>query len=89
MTITCIYPEDMSVLENKLIDTLTDIAIQKFTSEEIDLIVILAIILVVFAFSSMSVINAMGLFMFWGWIVTVLGNLIFTIPYLYIIKDKE
>ena len=57
--------------------------------EKIDLIVILAIILVVFAFSSMSVINAMGLFMFWGWIVTVLGNLIFTIPYLYIIKDKE
>ena len=39
MTITCIYPEDMSILENKLIDTLTDIAIQKFTSEEIDLIV--------------------------------------------------
>ena len=35
MTITCIYPEDMSILENKLIDTLTDIAIQKFTSEEI------------------------------------------------------
>ena len=40
MTITCIYPEDMSILENKLIDTLTDIAIQKFTSEEIDLIVL-------------------------------------------------
>ena len=39
VTITCIYPEDMSILENKLIDTLTDIAIQKFTSEEIDLIV--------------------------------------------------
>ena len=39
MIITCIYPEDMSILENKLIDTLTDIAIQKFTSEEIDLIV--------------------------------------------------
>ena len=39
MTITCIYPEYMSILENKLIDTLTDIAIQKFTSEEIDLIV--------------------------------------------------
>ena len=29
----------MSILENKLIDTLTDIAIQKFTSEVIDLIV--------------------------------------------------
>lgn len=57
--------------------------------EKIDLIVILAIIFVVFAFSSMSVINAMGLFMFWGWSVTLLGNLIFTVPYLYIIKDKE
>ena len=39
MTITCIYPGDMSILENKLIDTLTDIARQKFTYEEIDLIV--------------------------------------------------
>lgn len=39
MTVTCVYPEDMSILENKLIDALTDIAINKFTSEEIDLIV--------------------------------------------------
>ena len=35
----CPFKKDMSILENKLIDTLTDIAIQKFTSEEIDLIV--------------------------------------------------
>ena len=30
MTITCIYPDDMSILEDKLIDALTDIAIQKW-----------------------------------------------------------
>jgi hypothetical protein len=36
----------------------------------------------VFAFSSMTVINSMGLLVFWGWIVIMLGNLILTVPML-------
>ena len=39
MTFTFVYPEDMSIIEDKLIDTLTDIAIQKYSSEEIDAII--------------------------------------------------
>jgi len=43
-------------------------------------IIIMLIIFVVFAFSSMTVINTMGLLVFWGWLITVLGTLIFTVP---------
>lgn len=43
-------------------------------------IIIMLIIFVVFALSSMTVINTMGLLLFWGWLITVLGTLIFTVP---------
>ena len=55
----------------------------------LDLIIIVAIIFVVFAFSSMSVINTMGLFMFWGWLIILLGTLIFTVPFVSILRNEE
>lgn len=54
----------------------------------IDTFVIMLIVLVVFAFSNMTVINSMGLLVFWGWIVVALGNLILTVPMLYIASKK-
>jgi len=54
----------------------------------LDTIVIMLIVLVILAFSSMTVINTTGLLMFWGWIVTVFGNLIFTVPMLSIVTNK-
>lgn len=54
----------------------------------LDTIVIMLIVLVILAFSSMTVINTVGLLMFWGWIVTVFGNLIFTVPMLSIVTNK-
>ncbi len=54
----------------------------------LDVIAIMLIILVVFAFSSMTVISTMGLLLFWGWLVTLLGTLIFTVPMLAIITNK-
>lgn len=35
MTVICHYPEDMSILENKLVEVLTDITINKCTPDEI------------------------------------------------------
>lgn len=54
----------------------------------IDSFVIILIVLVVFAFSNMTVINSMGLLVFWGWLVVALGNLILTVPMLYIASKK-
>ena len=50
----------------------------------LDAIVVMLIIFVVFAASSMTVINTMGLLLFWGWTITLLGTLIFTVPMLKI-----
>lgn len=49
---------------------------------------IVLIIFAVFAFSKMTVINSMGLLMFWGWIVIVLGNLVLTLPMLLAVDKK-
>ena len=54
----------------------------------IDAFVAVLIIFAVFAFSSMAVINSMGLLVFWGWLVILLGNLIFTVPMLAIADKK-
>lgn len=54
----------------------------------IDIIAITLILFVVFAFSRMTVINAMGLLFFWGWLVVLLGNLLFTVPMLAIKNSK-
>ncbi len=50
--------------------------------ESLNAIVVMLIVLVVLAFSTMTVINTVGLVIFWGWIVTVLGNLLFTVSML-------
>ena len=54
----------------------------------LDVIVIMLIILIVLAFSGMTVINTVGLVLFWGWVITVFGNLIFTVPMLSKAKNK-
>ena len=54
----------------------------------VDAFVITLIVLVVFAFSSMTVINSMGLLVFWGWAVILLGNLMFTVPLLALSNKK-
>lgn len=54
----------------------------------LDAIVVILIIFVVFAASSMTVINTMGLLLFWGWIITLLGTLIFTVPMLKVATKK-
>lgn len=54
----------------------------------LDVLVVSLIILVVFSFAGMSLINTMGLLLFWGWLITLLGNLIFTIPMLSIVNKK-
>ena len=56
--------------------------------ETIDAFVILLITFVVFAFSDMIVINSMGLLVFWGWFVILVGNLILTVPMLAIANKK-
>ncbi len=50
--------------------------------KSIDLIIISLIIFAVFAFNSMTVISSMGLLLFWGWLVVMLGNLLLTVPML-------
>ena len=54
----------------------------------IDAFVAVLIIFAVFAFSSMAVINSMGLLVFWGWLVILLGNLMLTVPMLAIVDKK-
>ena len=54
----------------------------------INAFVIVLIIFIVFAFSKMTVINSMGLLIFWGWLVISLGNLILTVPMLAIVDKK-
>lgn len=56
--------------------------------KSLNAIVIMLIILIVFAFSAMTVISEMGLLIFWGWIVTVLGNLVFTVSMLSTAQNK-
>ena len=52
--------------------------------KSIDVLIISLIIFAVFAFSKMTVISTMGLLLFWGWLVVVLGNLLLTVPILKI-----
>lgn len=54
----------------------------------IDVLIISLVIFAVFSFSKMTVINSMGLLLFWGWIAIVLGNLLLTVPMLST-KNKE
>lgn len=52
--------------------------------KSIDVLIIVLIVFAVFAFNSMTVISSMGLLLFWGWLVVVLGNLLLTVPMLKI-----
>lgn len=52
----------------------------------IDVLVIALIIFAVFSFSAMTVISSMGLLVFWGWLVVVLGNLLLTVPMLWAVN---
>lgn len=54
----------------------------------INAFVIVLIIFAVFSFSEMTVISSMGLLVFWGWVVTMLGNLILTVPMLCVANKK-
>lgn len=54
----------------------------------IDTFVIVLIIFAVFSFSAMTVINSMGLLIFWGWVVSLLGNLILTVPMLCMANNE-
>lgn len=54
----------------------------------IDIAIITLILFVVFAFSNMTVINSMGLLFFWGWLIVMLGNLLFTTTLLNIRNSK-
>jgi len=54
----------------------------------IDAFVIMLILFAVFSFSSMTVINMMGLLVFWGWLVVLIGNLILTVPMLAVVSKK-
>lgn len=54
----------------------------------IDAFVVMLIVFIVFAFSNMTVINSMGLLVFWGWTFVLLGNLILTVPMLSIANKK-
>lgn len=62
--------------------------IQHAYLKSIDVLIISLLMFVVFAFSKMTVINSMGLLFFWGWLTIVLGNLLFTVPMLYV-KSRE
>lgn len=62
--------------------------IQHAYLKSIDVLIISLLMFIVFAFSKMTVINSMGLLFFWGWLTIVLGNLLFTVPMLYV-KSRE
>ena len=48
------------------------------------MIIISLIIFAVFAFNSAATLSAMGLLLFWGWLVVTFGNLLLTVPTLKI-----
>lgn len=74
----CIKENDKTFSEN----------IKNAYLKTINAFVVMLIVFAVFAFSSMTVINTMGLLVFWGWLVTILGNLILTVPMLSIASKK-
>ena len=74
-----------SIKEN---DTTFSESIKSAYLKTIDVFVIALIIFVVFSFSAMTLINSMGLLMFWGWVVILLGNLLLTVPMLSAVNKK-
>lgn len=74
----CIKEKDKTFSEN----------IKNAYLKTLDVFVVMLIIFAVFAFSKMTVISSMGLLVFWGWLVTIIGNLILTVPMLSIVNKK-
>lgn len=74
----CIKEEDKSFSEN----------IKSGYMKSIDALVISLILFMIFSFASMTTISSMGLVFFWGWTVTVFGNLLFTVPLLSVCKKN-
>ena len=54
----------------------------------IEVLGVTLILFTVFAFANMSLISTMGLLLFWGWLITIIGNLIITVPMLSIINKN-
>ena len=57
--------------------------------QSIDVFVVTLIILIVLSFSAMTVLNSMGLFIFWGWLAILLGHLAFTVPMLSMVHHQN
>lgn len=62
--------------------------VKKAWLNSIDVLFVSSIVLIAFACASMSLISTMGLLLFWGWLITVIGNLILTIPMLAIVNKN-
>lgn len=78
-----------NILKNiKNIDKTFSENIKSAYLKTINAFVIVLIIFAVFSFSEMTVISSMGLLIFWGWLVTIFGNLILTVPMLCIANKK-
>ena len=58
--------------------------IKKSYLKSIDYIFVAIIILVIFSFSKMTIINTTGLLMFWGVFAIILGNIVFTVPMIHL-----
>ena len=76
--LTCIEDNNSIFSEN----------IKKAYLKSADVFVITLIVFAVFSFSAMTVINSMGLLVFWGWLAILLGNLAITVPMLSISNKK-
>lgn len=74
----CIKEKDKTFSEN----------IKSAYLKTLDVFIVMLIIFAVFAFSKMKVINSMGLLVFWGWFITIIENLILTVPMLSIVNKK-
>ena len=56
--------------------------------KSIDVLIVSLILFMVFSFASMATISSIGLVFFWGWTVTVFGNLLLTVPLLSVCKKN-
>ena len=59
-----------------------NVSLKTAYAKSMDVLIISLIIFAVFAFNSMAVISSMGLLLFWGWLVVLIGNLLLTVPML-------
>lgn len=79
---TCLVINILKENENK--DKTFGSNLKTAYAKSMDVLIISLIIFAVFAFNSMAVISSMGLLLFWGWLVVLIGNLLLTVPMLKI-----